>query len=73
MTKYKISNLNSNTPKSDQINLEKKLKAVKGIDEVHLHPERSEISIKCAAKTEPPSDLLMSAVKTAGFTLGDKC
>lgn len=72
MLSYHISNFNAKTPKDEQSKLESALRSVNGVEKVSLNPSKGDFSLSFTANKEPKLDMLTTAVKKAGFTLGKK-
>ncbi|MBZ0134810.1 MAG: hypothetical protein K8I27_00385 [Planctomycetes bacterium] len=68
MSIYKLTNLETNTPKKEQEKLSSALNKLSGVTSSKLSPERKEFSLECFG-VAPSFDAVKSACTGAGFQL----
>jgi hypothetical protein len=69
MSKYKIGNLNVDTPRAAQGRLINALRTVTGVGSAVIHPNSSELEIIPRPQQQPERSAIAAAVSKAGFSL----
>jgi hypothetical protein len=72
MSTYKVNNLDSKTPQTDQAKLATAMKSVTGVESARVIADSSQIEIKGKGGKDPKRDELAAAASKAGFPLSGK-